>query len=221
MSVFSEENESEAADSPIRTAQRNEAHHAAINCQGRMCDTPPNEHGVIVTPPQRCTHVNETDNTQCAVMTPFYHLCREHLASDQRLEIRQSNVGADAGYGLFAFSELPEGHRIPLTGDVMPLAPLKGEKGHQSAGVETLTGGPYVMTLRPGWGVDAARLNCEVGRWVNDPKGSGRQANCIFQVSPTKKVLFVETTRKILKNEELLVEYGGEYVWHDSHSSCS
>ena len=49
-----------------------------------------------------------------------------------------------------------EGHRIPYTGDAVVLR----SDEH---------GGPYVLQTKRGAGIDAARRNCGLGRWVNDP----------------------------------------------------
>jgi hypothetical protein len=116
-----------------------------------------------------------------------------------------------AGRGLFAGRRegLPLNHRIPYTGDRIAL-----DDGNT-------VGGPYVLETKRDEGIDAARRNCGLGRWVNDPRGAldahgrPRSPNCAFVVhSPAgggQQVAAVRTLRPILSGEELLVRYGNEY----------
>ena len=99
----------------------------------------------------------------------------------------------------------PRGHRIPYTGDEIA---LRNDEA----------GGPYVLQTKRGAGIDAARRNCGLGRWVNDPRGAvdeqgaRAQANCEFVLHTPpgsgQRVAAVRTLRPILRGEELLVRYG-------------
>ena len=168
----------------------------------------PNQQGTIMTPTQRCS-ADTNSGAQCAHRTAVAHLCWNHLVRDMGVRVRPSEVPG-AGRGLFAawHGGLAAGHRIPYTGDEIVL----------NSGA---TGGPYVLQTKRGAGIDAARRNCGLGRWVNDPRGAvdeqgrARQANCEFVLHTPRgggqRIAAVRTLRPILKGEELLVRYGGAY----------
>jgi len=169
----------------------------------------PNKQGTVMTPSQRCT-ANTRAGAQCAQRTAVAHLCWNHLRRDLGLRVRQSTVPS-AGKGLFAAwpRGLPKGHRVPYTGDL-----ISTEGGR--------IGGAYVLETRSdAEGIDAARRNSGLGRWVNDPRGAldeqgrRRTANCDFVTHTPRgggqRIAAVRTLRPILKGEELLVRYGAEY----------
>ena len=169
----------------------------------------PDRHGTINTPTQRCT-ADTAKGEHCSQRTAISHLCWNHLQRDKGVRVRKSTVPG-AGRGLFvAWSAgLPAGHNIPYTGDEILLP-----KG---------VGGPYVLQMKKGHGIDAARRNAGVARFVNDPRGGvdseGRQraANCKFVVhtpaGTSQRVGSVRTLRPIEKGEELLIAYGDGYCW--------
>jgi len=167
---------------------------------------PPNKAGTVMTPSQRCS-ANNNAGGQCGQRTAVAHLCWGHLQRDLGLRVRKSTV-AGAGRGLFAARDLPAAHRVPYTGDDIALR-------------QDENGGPYVLQTRQGSGIDAARRNCGLGRWVNDPRhatdeqGRPRQANCEFTVHTPRggqqRVAAVRTLRPIVRGEELLVQYGEDY----------
>lgn len=172
-------------------------------------DSPrPNRQGTIVTPTQRCS-ADTKSGAQCAQRTAVAHLCWNHLLRDMGVRVKASSVPG-AGRGLFVERRngLPTGHRIPYTGDEVVLA-------------DERAGGPYVLQTRRGAGIDAARRNCGLGRWVNDPRGAvsdgGRpqRANCEFVLHTPpgsgQRVAAVRTLRPVLNGEELLVKYGSDY----------
>jgi len=169
----------------------------------------PNKNGTIMTPTQRCA-ANNASGAQCGQRTAVGHLCWNHLQRDLGVRVRPSGV---AGRGLFVAWEsgLSPKHRIPYTGDEIILSNDK-------------KGGPYVLEVKNGVGIDAARRNCGVGRWVNDPRGATdeagrpRQANCEFVVHTPRgageggqRVAAVRTLHQVKKGEELLVAYGNQY----------
>jgi hypothetical protein len=167
---------------------------------------PPNKAGTVMTPSQRCS-ANTNAGAQCGQRTAVAHLCWNHLQRDLGLRVRKSTVQG-AGRGLFAARDLPSGHRVPYTGDAIE---LRGDRN----------GGPYVLETRRGAGIDAARRNSGLGRWVNDPRGAvdeqgqPRAANCEFTLHTPRgerqRVAAVRTLRPILRGEELLVKYGADY----------
>ncbi|MDR3444251.1 hypothetical protein, partial [Dyella sp.] len=179
----------------------------------------PNKQGTIVTPSQRCS-ADTKNGVQCAQRTAVAHLCWNHLLRDVGVRVQPSSVPG-AGRGLFAgrHAGLAKGHRIPYTGDAITLD-------------RDATGGPYVLQTRQGAGIDAARRNCGLGRWVNDKRGAvdehGRtsQANCEFVLHTPQggdgvRVAAVRTLRPVLRGEELLVKYGSDYWRFHSPSAAT
>lgn len=168
----------------------------------------PNKQGTIVTPSQRCT-ANTKAGVQCGQRTTVGHLCWSHLQRDMGVRVKPASVPG-AGRGLFAARPggLPVGHTFPYTGDDIMLT-------------DEQQGGPYVLQTRRGQGIDAARRNCGVARWVNDPRGAEdengrpREANCEFVLytppGGKQRIASVRTLRPILSGEELLVRYGDDY----------
>jgi hypothetical protein len=169
---------------------------------------PPGKDGTIKTPTQRCT-ADTTAGRQCAQRTAVGNLCWNHLRRDHGLRVKLSGIGG-AGRGLFVARPegFPKGHKLPYTGDMIDLS-------------EETQGGAYVLQLSQQRGVDAARRNAGVARWVNDPRGAQGQdgrplkANCdwaIYTVPGTsRRIGSVRTLRPVLKGEELLVQYGKDY----------
>jgi hypothetical protein len=167
----------------------------------------PNKAGTIMTPSQRCS-ASTNAGAQCAQRTAVAHMCWNHLRRDLGLRVQKSSV-PDAGRGLFAARDLPKGRRVPYTGDL-----INTDGGR--------VGGAYVLETRNNVeGIDAARRNSGLGRWVNDPRGAfdeqgrRRKANCKFTIHTPRgggqRVAAVRTLRPILKGEELLVKYGEQY----------
>jgi hypothetical protein len=198
-----------APRAPELPGQRQRNIDAATKVLPREAGAPgPNRQGTIMTPSQRCA-ANTTAGAQCSQRTAVGHLCWNHLRRDAGVRVRRSGVPG-AGRGLFAAQQggLPAGHRVPYTGDLIGLT-------------ADSKGGAYVLETRAGEGIDAARRNAGVGRWVNDPRGTrgpnGRplHANCEFVLytppGGEQRVAAVRTLRSIPSGEELLVKYGDEY----------
>ena len=166
----------------------------------------PNKAGTIMTPSQRCS-ANNNAGGQCGQRTAAAHLCWNHLRRDLGLRVQKSHIPG-AGRGLFAARNLPANHGVPYTGDEIELRTDEN-------------GGPYVLETRRGTGIDAARRNSGLGRWVNDPRGAtdeqgrARVANCKFAMhtphGERQRVAAVRTLRPIVSGEELLVKYGSDY----------
>jgi hypothetical protein len=166
----------------------------------------PNKAGTVMTPSQRCS-ANTNAGAQCGQRTAVAHICWNHLRRDLGLRVRKSTIPS-AGRGLFAARDLPANHRVAYTGDEIA---LRADEN----------GGPYVLETRRGTGIDAARRNCGLGRWVNDPRGAAdeegrpRAHNCEFTLHTPRgerqRVAAVRTLRPVLSGEELLVRYGSSY----------
>ena len=169
---------------------------AAEKTEAAAADRPePDANGVIKMPSQRCT-ANSKGGPQCKARTAMGQYCWTHLNKIVGLRIRKCQHGK----GLFAGRHLPKGTRFAYTGDRIP---LNGNAG-----------GIYVLQLTKKIGIDGARTNSGEGRWVNDPRGSGRDANCEFVAyTPPGQVrnCYVRTLRAIQIGEELLVKYGIQY----------
>jgi len=195
---------------PEPAAQRQRSIDAATKVAPRAPgQVAPNKQGTVMTPTQRCTAIT-TAGAQCAQRTAVAHLCWNHLRRDLGLRVQKSTVPG-GGKGLYAAwpQGLPKGHRVPYTGDL-----ILTDGGR--------IGGAYVLETRnEAEGIDAARRNAGLGRWVNDPRGAlderGRQrrANCDFAIHTPRgggqRIAAVRTLRPILRGEELLVKYGAEY----------
>jgi len=192
---------------PAELRQRNI--DAATKVLPRAADAlPPSRDGTILTPTQRCS-ANTKAGVQCAQRTAVAHLCWNHLLRDGGVRVRPSSIRG-AGRGLFAAWQggLAKGRRIPYTGDEIQ---LRADEA----------GGPYVLQTKRGAGIDAARRNSGLARWVNDPRGAvdsqgrARQANCEFVLHTPpgggQRIAAVRTLRPIVKGEELLVKYGATY----------
>jgi len=67
------------------------------------------------------------------------------------------------------------------------------------------------VRVRGGATVDAARTNTGDGRWVNDPRGSGKRPNCEFAMVPGTTQVRARAIRPIKTGEEFLLSYGRSY----------
>lgn len=159
----------------------------------------PRPNGTIQMPAQRCTGTTRT-GAHCRQRTAKGQYCWNHLQSVHGLRIRRSPIPG-AGLGLFAARPLKANYRIDYTGDRVPL--------HSDS-----DGGVYFLQYRKNLAVDAARTNTAEGRWVNDPKGSGRAANSefvLFTPPGGQRRGQIKLTRDVAAGEEILVSYGGDY----------
>ena len=182
-------------DTPAEAEQRELNRKAAEDMQPVSDNRPkPNKRGAIVMPSQRCT-AQTKDGSHCRARTAKGQFCFAHRRSVLGLRLSKSTIPG-AGFGIFATRSLPKGTRILYTGDLVPLN-------------SNDDGGPYYLELSQRTAVDAARTNAGDGRWINDPKGSGKRPNCAFAVHGQRAV--VKTSRVIESGEELLVSYGGGY----------
>ena len=160
----------------------------------------PNAAGAIVMPSQRCTATTRA-GAHCRQRTLRGQYCHNHARIEEGVRVKLSSVPR-AGMGLFAEREFKRGEKAAAyTGDLVRL---------DRAGN---VGGAYVLETKKGVGIDAARTNSAYGRFVNDPRGSGKQANVAFRVDPRGggAAAALRATRAVARGEELLVPYGREY----------
>jgi hypothetical protein len=182
-------------DTPAEAAEREANRKAGEELQPPSDDHPaPNQKGAIVMPTQRCT-AQTKDGGHCRARTAKGQYCYGHRRYLLGLRIGRSTIPG-AGLGVLATRALPKHTRLLYAGDLVPLASERD-------------GGPYFLELTKRTAVDAARTNAGDGRWVNDPRGSGKRANCKFAVHRGRAS--VQTTRALAAGEELLVSYGGGY----------
>ena len=138
---------------------------------------------------------------QCKQLTRFGAYCWSHLAREERLRIKASQIPG-AGRGLFATAPIRRGERVCwYTGDVMRF-------DHEA---NAQKGGVYYLQLSRYVGIDAARTDTAPGRFLNDPSGSGRRPNCKFAVDRVHNLACIRATCNIQAGQELLVSYGRGY----------
>ena len=175
---------------------------AAVSAPPAANRPAPNKAGAIIMPSQRCT-AQTKKGAHCAQRTAKGQYCWNHLSSIAGLRIKKSPVPS-AGFGLFAARSLPAGTRIQYSGD---RERLRSEQD----------GGAYFLQLTRSSAINAARTNAGEGRWINDPKGTGKRANAEFVIYTPPggtRQAYVRTLRTITKGEEIHVPYGSSYVWH-------
>ena len=186
-----------AEDTPAESAQRTANEKAARESSAPPADLPaPNKHGAIVMPSQRCTAKTRWGG-HCRMRTGKGEYCFSHRRLMYGLHIRKSTIPG-AGFGIVATRPLPVGTRVLYSGDIMP---LHGDGD----------GGAYYLQLTRDRAVDAARTNAGDGRWLNDPRNTGKRGNCKFVADHRRKQGAIVTTRPIDAGDELLVPYGASY----------
>lgn len=125
-------------------------------------------------------------------------LCWIHLKNDQGLRIKTSSI-ANAGKGLFTLTEIAKNQPIvPYRGELINEKKLIDRYGNKTA--------PYAIEIKKGQYIDAA---CQrgVGALVNhNPK----KANARFTNGRNGRIN-IKSTKKILKNGEIFVNYGKKY----------
>ena len=154
--------------------------------------------GVITMPTQQCTAANRKGK-RCASRTARGQYCWTHLKQQEGIRIKASTLGVKAGMGLFAAKEFRKGEKITLyTGDWL-------------YDDEYVWGGNYLFGYSQEKMVDAARTNAGPGRYVNDPKGSGKSPNVVFSIDRRNKLVVMRASKLIRSGEELFVSYGRSY----------
>ena len=184
-----------------REDQRQKNRDAAVEVKPPQPDSSfprANKKGAIVMPTQRCT-ADGRDGKQCKGRTRKGQYCFTHRKKLNGTRIAQAQK-KEAGMGLYATRDFKVGEFI---------AAYSGELVNGGAN----TGGPYYLQLRRAGNecIDAARTNSGDGRWVNDPRGSGKRANCEFAMRSGTTKVRVRATRAIKAGDEFLLSYGRAY----------
>lgn len=174
-------------------------------------------------------HQNKCAKTDCYTWVDIgYPYCKEHLASEMKLEIKTS-TNPDWGLGVFAYDPTKQINLSRL--DIMTsnakkqaavfqefdvICDYDGEHLSQKQFEERYRTpidllGVYIVQ-NPKWRkqkkqyIDAACLR-GVGSIINHQES----ANCIFV--PTRTKVQVQASRKIFHGQELYVNYGESYFW--------
>jgi hypothetical protein len=147
----------------------------------------------------RCT-ANNKQGTQCRLNTVRQHpMCWVHLKAKEGLQVKDSTV---AGAGCIHYGAHVCGR----------------EAGKRIAtyGARKVVTQRYVFEVGKNRFLDAEKPLNPVGRYINDPKGTGRRAN--VQISATRTTqkdgratVPVMTKSKIQPGTELLMSYGKDF----------
>ena len=153
----------------------------------------------IKMPSQRC--VADTKRlVQCGRKTLNGKHCFTHLKLIDGLQIKSKGSVDSSGKGLFAARDFEKNQMITYyTGDIHPTDHVNTD------------GSAYVLEIKKGTVVDAARTNTAPGRLLNDAKSTPLTNNCRFSINHKDKIIKIKATKKIKKGEELLVSYGSSY----------
>jgi SET domain-containing protein len=109
-----------------------------------------------------------------------------------------------AGFGLFTKVEIRKGTRIvEYKGRLQPWKEVKHEDGYN----------PYLFKINSRIAVNAESYKKSFGRYANDARGfariKGLRNNSEYEVEGKK--VYIDAIRNIKRNEEILVEYGGNF----------
>ena len=109
-----------------------------------------------------------------------------------------------SGKGLYTRLDIPKGTRIvEYKGRLQPWKEVKHEDGYN----------PYLFKLNSRLAVNAQPYKKSFGRYANDAKGftrvKGLRNNADYETEGNR--VYIDATRNIKKNEEILVEYGGNF----------
>ena len=196
-SAFTEPWDYDDQDSDTESAQRDEYRLAAREGCDPTKDLPPIKKGQRKMPSQRCTATTKKD-VHCGKRTCFGKFCAMHLKHLASLRVTKSTA-PDAGKGLFALRDFKLDEKIcRYTGDFYRDDDAWGRSD-------------YVLQINRALWIDASRTNSAVGRFSNDPKGTGKRVNARFSINPVTKEVTLKALRPISKGDELFTAYGSGY----------
>jgi len=109
-----------------------------------------------------------------------------------------------SGKGVFTKIDIKKGTRIvEYKGKLVPWKEVKHEDGYN----------PYIFKVNARQAINGINYKKSFGRYVNDARGfsrvKGLRNNSDFEVVGTR--VFLDATRNIRKNEEIFVDYGGNF----------
>lgn len=110
----------------------------------------------------------------------------------------------ESGLGLFTRVDIPKGTRIvEYKGRLQKWKDVKDEDGYNA----------YLFKINSRLAVNAEPFKKAFGRYANDARGfvriKGLHNNSEYEVEGNK--VYIDAIRHIKKNEEILVEYGGNF----------
>jgi SET domain-containing protein len=122
---------------------------------------------------------------------------------EKELVVKRSKI-PDSGKGLFTKVFIPKGTRIvEYKGKVSTWKDVDHKEGKNG----------YIYYVNRNYVIDASTYIKALARYANDAKGlkrvKGMQNNCIYTVYNGR--VFIQSTKDIPANNEILVEYGKEY----------
>lgn len=122
---------------------------------------------------------------------------------EKQLEVKRSTIPA-SGKGLFTKKFIPKGTRIvEYKGKITTWKEVKHENGSNG----------YIYYVNRNHVIDARTYTKALARYANDARGlqkvSGITNNAVYAEDNLK--VYIESTKDILPNSEILVAYGKEY----------
>lgn len=122
---------------------------------------------------------------------------------EKQLEVKRSTIPA-SGKGLFTKKFIPKGTRIvEYKGKITTWKEVKHDNGSNG----------YIYYVNRNHVIDARTYTKALARYANDARGlqkvSGITNNAVYTEDNLK--VYIESTKDILPNSEILVAYGKEY----------
>ncbi len=124
---------------------------------------------------------------------------------EKELVVKQSSI-PDSGKGLFTKVFIPKGTTIvEYKGRRTTWKEVDHDEGKNG----------YIYYVSRNYVIDASPYKKALARYANDARGLKRikniQNNCIYVYRKDKDAVFIESTKDIPPNSEILVDYGKEY----------
>jgi hypothetical protein len=155
---------------------------------------------------ERC-RAKKSDGTQCRLRTcRQYPYCWIHLKSKEKLQVKNSSV-PNLGKGLFYVGKEPFSANKKITD--YSARQIDKEQREPDA--------RYVLQISKNQFLDSEDPLNFVGRYINDPRNTGKQANARFgkglQIydKEDRKTIPIYSTKVIQPNSELFINYGKNY----------
>jgi SET domain-containing protein len=122
---------------------------------------------------------------------------------EKHLYLKKSGLPG-SGKGVFTKIDIAKGTRIvEYKGKLVAWKDVKHEDGHN----------PYIFKLNTRQALNGLKYTKTFGRYINDARGFPGWMACAnnsdFEVDG--KRVFIDATRNIKKNQEILVDYGGNF----------
>lgn len=124
---------------------------------------------------------------------------------EKELKVKRSSI-PDSGKGLFTKVFIPKGTMIvEYKGRRTTWKEVNHDDGKNG----------YIYYVNRNYVIDASTYKKALARYANDARGlkrvKGIQNNCVYVYRRDKDAVFIESTKDIPPNSEILVDYGKEY----------